>query len=265
MLAFPQLTTGASGQYPLVKRRTTRTVVNTLADGTTVRYADAGGASVEWDLEVSGLNTGEWAAIEALFQAVQGRLGTFTFLDPTSNLLLNSEDFSKGSWVKDPLLQSMAGASDPLGTTRASMLINGGQAPQRITQTIQAPASYQYCLSVYARGTAVGNITLIRASGSQSASRVFTVATSWQRLVCSGSLGATGSQISFAVELPPGSAVQLFGLQAEAQIGASPYKMTAAQGGVYSNARFQDDRLLAIARGTDQNEGTIRIFSRSGE
>lgn len=249
----------------MVKRQATRTVVNTLPDGTTVRYADSNGASVEWDLPVSGLNTQEWAAIETLFLATRGRLGAFTFLDPTGNLLLNSEDYSQGSWVKDPLLQFTPGVADPLGTTRATMLINAGQSSQRITQTIAAPGGYQYCLSVYARAAASGSVSLIRATASKSVSQVFAVAADWQRLISSGNLGAAEDQISFAIELPAGAAVQLFGFQAEPQLGASPYKMTTKQSGVYPNARFQDDRLLATARSTDQNEGLIRIFSKSGE
>ncbi|MGH9663458.1 MAG: phage head spike fiber domain-containing protein, partial [Bryobacteraceae bacterium] len=231
---------------------------------TTVRYSDTNGASVEWDLPVSGLNTQEWAAIETLFQAAQGRLGTFTFLDPTGNLLLNSEDFSQGSWVKDPLLQFTAAVTDPLGTMRATMAINAGQTSQRLTQTISAPGGYQYCFSVYARASA-GSATLVRATPSKSVSQTFPVTTAWQRLIASGNLGAAEPQVSFAIELPAGASVQLFGAQAEPQLGASPYKMTTTQSGVYPSARFQDDRLLATARGTDQNEGTIRIFSKSGE
>ena len=265
MLAFPQLATGASVQYPLVKRRVTRTVLNTLPDGTMVRYADPNAASVEWNLQAASLNSQEWAAIQALFEAAQGRLQTFTFLDPTDNLLLNSEDFSKGSWVKDPLLQFSAGAADPFGTARGTLVINAGQAPQQVTQTIAAPGAYQYCLSVYAQTASAGNVTLVRSTVSKPASQTFAVTNAWQRLVSTGNLGAPESAISFAIELAPGAAVQLFGVQAEAQLGASPYKMTTKTSGVYANSRFQDDRLQVTAQGTDLNDGTIRIFSKSGE
>jgi hypothetical protein len=62
MLVFPQLATGAVGQYPIVKRRRARTVVNEAADGVQVKLADAAAAAVEWDLAFSGfwrvVNTG---------------------------------------------------------------------------------------------------------------------------------------------------------------------------------------------------------------
>jgi len=43
MLVFPQLTTGAAALYPVTKQGLQRTVVNALADGSTVVYADPDG------------------------------------------------------------------------------------------------------------------------------------------------------------------------------------------------------------------------------
>ena len=90
---FPQLVTGASALYPVTKSSIQRTVVNTLGDGSTVVFADPDAAAMAWELHASGLTLAEWNAIEALFQATSGMWQTFTFLDPTGNLLLQSEDF----------------------------------------------------------------------------------------------------------------------------------------------------------------------------
>ena len=261
MLAFPQLATGASGQYPLVKRLFTRTVVNTQPDGTTVRYADPDAASTEWDVPFTALSAEEWAAVQTLFETARGRLQTFTFLDPADNLLLYSEDFSQGAWTNDPLLQISSGAADPFGTSRASSVINAGQAPQGLTQSIAAPGGYQYCFSVYAQSAAGSAITLVRSTASVSQSQSFTLTNSWQRIASAGNLGASETTVSFAVQLAPGASVALFGAQVEAQLAASPYKMTASRSGVYANARFQDDRLLFTAQSTTQTGALIRIFA----
>ena len=40
MSFYPQLITGALSQFPITKRRQTRTVINRLADGSSVRLVD---------------------------------------------------------------------------------------------------------------------------------------------------------------------------------------------------------------------------------
>ena len=87
------------------------------------------------------LSAGETAALENLFKATEGRLRTFTFLDPGANLLAWSEDLRNAPWVSDPMIQKTAGITGPDGAARGTRLINGGQAAQRIVQTVAAPAS----------------------------------------------------------------------------------------------------------------------------
>jgi hypothetical protein len=93
MLVFPQLGTGASALYPVTRSSIQRTAVNTLSDGSTIVFADPNAAANAWEMRASGLTAADWNAIEALFQAASGSWQTFTFLDPTGNLLLQSETF----------------------------------------------------------------------------------------------------------------------------------------------------------------------------
>jgi len=53
----------------------------------------------------------------------------------------------------------------------------------------------------------------------------------------------------------------LFGMQAEAQVGPSDYKITGAAGGVYSKARFGSDQITVTAQGTDVYDAVIQIVS----
>src|ERR1041385_3764490 len=99
MLVFPQLQSGSATLYPVVRRNLTRTVQNQLPDGSAVVFADSDAAVREWELHLAGLTLEEWTAIDTLFQAVSGRLTSFTFLDPVGNLLQRSEEFGTPEWT----------------------------------------------------------------------------------------------------------------------------------------------------------------------
>ena len=131
MPVFPQLATGAVALYPVTRQSVLRTVVNTLADGSTVVYSDPDAAQTMWELQAKGLTAAEWNAIEALFDAVAGQWQPFTLLDPAGNLFANSELLSAGSWTNGALITLTAGIGDPLGTSRATRVVNAGSRRKR--------------------------------------------------------------------------------------------------------------------------------------
>jgi hypothetical protein len=254
---FPQLSSGAAGQYPIRKRRLTRTVVNRSREDYNIKLADPAGAVTEWLLAFDELTDQELAGLEALFQASEGRLGTFTFLDPAGNLLAWSEQQDQAVWQKDPLLSLTGNVPDPLGGTGAFRIVNPSGATQSMRQSIAAPASLNYCLSVYARSDQSARVWLVR--GPQTDAR--TISAQWTRLVSAGALQSAAETISFGVALDPGSTVEVFGFQAEAQGGASIYKKTADQGGVYPNARFRDDVLTVTTVGPNRHSCELDIVN----
>jgi len=258
MLVFPQLTTGAAALYPVTKQGLQRTVVNALADGSTVVYADPDGAIAGWALRATGLTLAEWNAIESLFQQTAGMAGTFTFLDPVGNLLLQSENFSAGAWTAGALVQLTAGIGDPFGTTRATRLVNTGQASAGVTQILNVPGNFQYCLSAWARTTSGSAVTLVVANTSKS----FAAGTQWTRVYFSSNPGQAGATtVTFGAQVVAGGSVELFGMQVEAQLGPSDYKITGGAGGVYPNARFGSDQITVTAQGTDVYDAVIQIVS----
>src|SRR5258708_40136216 len=109
MLYYPQLSTGAVSQFPMTRRTPVPSISNLLPSGDTIRMSDPGAAVVRWRLRYSNLADEEWAPLDQLFEAAQGRLATFTFLDPMDNLLMWSEDWTRPVWSSDPLLQVSAG------------------------------------------------------------------------------------------------------------------------------------------------------------
>lgn len=264
MLCFPQLESGALGQFPGKKRLVQRTVVNALADGSTRRLGDAAGSRIEWTLTYEDLTDAEVAAMGTLFQACEGRLQTFTFLDPTDNLLGWSEDLGAEVWRKDPLMERTGGIADPLGTNRATRVTNTGQAAQRLDQTLEAPESLQYCFSVYVRSDYTGDLVAYRSSAAGTDRRTYTVGPGWKRIMISSKLSLSNETATFGLEFPAGRTVDLFGLQVEAQTGASQYKPTAGLGGVYAQARFMDDSLAVTTQGLNRHYCRVRVAARRG-
>lgn len=261
MIVFPQLSTGAATLYPLTRQRTARTVVNTLGDGSNVVYYDAGGGQTEWELRASGLTAAEWNAIEAVFEAASGQLQTFTFLDPAGNLLASSETFGAAAWTNGALIQLTSGIDDPLGTTRATRVVNAGQTPLAVAQTLNVPGTFQYSFSVWARSLVGSQVTLIASTAGATASNTFSPGGQWERVVLFVNLAQNTSSVTFAAQLAEAATVDLFGTQVDAQPAPSAYRQTGASGGVYANARFSSDSISVTAQGTDVYDASIRILT----
>jgi hypothetical protein len=261
MLVFPQLATGASALYPVTRMSLTRTVSNVLGDGSTVVFADPDAGTKEWELRAAEMTLNEWTAIDTLFQAVTGRFGTFTFLDPMGNLLLRSEEFGDPAWNNSPLIELTPGVSDPLGTTRAMQAVNAASLAGAIEQTLAVPGNFRYALSVWAKTTGVSSVTLSATTSGGTATRNCALTGQWVRYSLDVDLRLTTESIVFGVELDVGAIVDLFGMQVEAQPGTSNYKKTGSSGGVYEQARFAEDALTATAKGTDRIDSVIRIVT----
>ena len=263
MLYFPQLSSGALAQYPLRRSQKKRTIWNDCIDGSDVRLADVGATTVEWHLPYSGLTQDEWQALIGLFQQTEGRLQTFSFFDPADNLLRYSGTLDNTIWVKDPLLQPLAGIIDPLGQTDAWQLTNAGSAPQALSQTIEIPGSYVCCFSAYARSSSPVQITMTRTDSDAGISSLQEIGPDWRRLQLSGSVGGAATSGTYSISLPPGAVVDVFGLQVEAQPQPSDYKRTYSNCGVYPATRFAEDSLTTKAVAINNYSVNISLTSRS--
>lgn len=261
MLFFPQLSSGAVAQLPLKRKETSRSARNVMPDGRVIELFDDGSRQIAWDLNYTGLSGAERDAVVKLFNDCAGRLQTFTFHDPSDNLLLWSEDLSQSAWLKDPLLQVTAGLQDPRGGTACIRLINGGQAPQRVVQEIAADPSGQLCFSLQVRSPAAGSIGLVRKT--DSGERVLTVASgpTWTRVFDSSRLALSGERVWAGIELQPGMQADVYGLQLEAQIAPGTYKKTMSRGGVHVNTRFDSDDLSVLQTAPDQFSLALRLVS----
>jgi hypothetical protein len=255
MLIYPQLTTGALTQYRIVKTRQERTIQNTLADGSVIRVADPAGAAVQWKLQYTALSDTERQTLEQFFTTAEGTLNEFTFLDPSANLLAWSEDLSNAVWSAAPQLALTGGIQDLKGGTNAWQLTNNGAGGQSLTQVLNVPTTYTYTFSVYLKAAVTTSATLLLGG----ATAAVTLTNAWSRYQITGSGNATATYMTLGVEVPAGAVVSLFGPQAEAQQTASVYQ-TSTNGGVYGNARLQDDFLAITTTGVNRHSATVNIL-----
>jgi hypothetical protein len=255
MLVYPQLTTGSLMQFPSQKNRKLRTVVNLLSDGRSIKLADPAAEITKWQLQYSNLSDQEAAALQQFFESTEGGLQTFTFLDPTGNLFAWSDRLDHAGWNKDPLLALTGGLADPAGGTNAWRVSNSGAAAQSLSQILEVPAEYRYCLSVYAKSEAGATVSLM--CGPARAERA--LANEWSRIVISANGGSTKT-VEFGIEFPAGASADLFGMQVEAQPGPSAYK-SSITGGVFPNASFQDDFLALTATDVNRHSATVNIHA----
>src|SRR5579875_3417991 len=198
-LFFPQLATGALAQYPIQKTRVYRTITNLLTDGTLIMAPDNDATLLNWKLTYSGLSGDEIQQIQTLFRACTGPLTGFTFIDPTDNMLVASGDFTAPAWSKSTLVTATPGATDPMGGNNATTVTNASEAPQLVTQSINVPANYVYCFSVYVASTQATSVELVRQGPSSGAVDVVAAGPGWSRVITSGRLNDPGTVFTVGI------------------------------------------------------------------
>jgi hypothetical protein len=260
-MTFPQLKTGALAQYPVRRRSAKRTVITTAADGSVVRFADDNAATVEWTLQYEGLSSDEWKALESCFQAAEGQLETFTFVDPLGNMLAWSTDLTQSVWQRGPGLAATGGMTDPFRGNQACRLVNEAQAPQDISQSVAAPGTYQYTFSIYGCAPTPETIALTVQSGAAISRLSVPLSGQWTRLVAMAQLSSCSNLVIFGVELEAGATVMLAAPQAEAQPSAGVYLPSFSMGAVYPKTRFLDDGLEMTSSAPDQYSSVVKLRS----
>jgi hypothetical protein len=257
-LIFPQLQSGAVAQLPLARLESYRTLRNALSDGSVIQISDTGFEEVGWTLKYSELNADEVQALQSLFQSAAGRLNTFTFVDPSANLLSWSDDLTQAVWTADPEL-ALTSVGDAFGGTAGTQIANGSAAVQSISQTTNAPGALQYCFSAYLRTDMSAAEVTFEIGGT--AVLTAAVTGTWQRRQAVAT-GGTGTQVVFGLALAPGVTVQVCGLQVEAQPAVGVYKSTTATSSVFTSSRFDQDSMNVTATDAGLFGCSVRIVSQ---
>ena len=259
MLIFPQLSTGASVQYPITRQFSQRSIRSTMDDGTVLVAPDRGANYFRWKVAFQDLSDLEAKALGDFFTLTQGSLLPFLFLDPTANLLAWSEDFSRASWDIAGLTFEPA-VDDPFAGSRATRLHNPTVALQTLSQSTQIPGTTQTCFSVYVRSSAAATVTLSRTAGGETQSTSIVASSDWQRIRLTGGALSSDEPSRFALSIDPGASVEVFGPQLDAQVFPSRYVVSSGpRCSVYTAARFDIGQLEVIATGPNRNSCVVTL------
>lgn len=256
MRHFPQLESGCAGQYPVVKRMAPRVAWSETPSGLRRRAFDGAGSHVAWRMELHGLSESEAAGIEGLFEECEGRRRSFTFVDPTANLLAATDDGTSTYWEKGPGAVVSGGVDGVGGAGGGFLITNQGVNWSGVWQAAAIPEQMTYCVSAWVRSAGGGRARLRIGQ----AARVVEAGSEWRQAWVSGTSGETGA-VEFAIEAEPGGALEVWGPQAEAQMAPSEYKRNRGRGGWYERARFSLDELSLVSEGLDVYGGVVEIES----
>ena len=252
MLLFPQLITGAIAQFPLKKRYTVSTITNLQEDGSRYRVDGQSPVQIGWTLTFGSLTDTEAESLSAFFCSTFGRLLTFVFLDPESNLLAWSEDLSQPIWAKSPLVTVTVSTEDGFTT-----LLVGSSAASAVSvsQILQCPAAALLCFSVFARSEQAESLTLTIADFTQS----FEIGNLWKQYSVTRSGAGDADAISVGIALT--GQVYISRLTVSAQPAPSSYAATLETSGVFMQTRFDQDSLSITALDEDRFSCEVRLIS----
>lgn len=254
---YPQIGPGSMAQLPVTRSRRWRAITNTLESGEQILLPDTTAGQIEWKLSYQDLNAAEAQSLSAFFTASQGGFAPFAFIDPMANLLGWSESFSQSSWQAG-LLQISPGAGDPLGTQRASTVSNPNPGSQALQQTLGISGNYVACFSAYLWSSVAATVTLQRDSTQVSVN----VGPAWTRAYVSGQGTSGAAQSTFSVIFSAGQAINIWGLQVEAQPYPSAYKQTNTAVGIYEETYFAGDELTMVSTAPGLSSCEITLLSR---
>ena len=258
MLIFPHLATGALAQYPIRKIISQRSIESVLEDGTRIVTPDRTGRYIQWTIPFKALSDQEADSLRAFFGVTQGKLLPFVFLDPTSNLLMSSEDFASDAWSTNSL-DLQKGLRDAMGNSAAFRLHNATSLDQSVTQLTQIPGAAHTCFSIYLRSDTPGTALLCRRAGGLLQTITVSTRPDWQRYFIVGNFQNSLDPTTYSLVLSAGTNLDASGAQVDAQGTPSPYMASGRVSNVFTNARFDMSELAINATGPNRNDCAVSI------
>lgn len=253
MGTYPVLDGGVTSQWPIRKATFVANLIERTASGRLWIRHRAEGSRAEWLLSYRGLSQEEAQRLEQFFQDQGGALQSFTFVDPTANLLVDSEDLSTAGWSKPGTL-SISELAQETGRGRQWQVTNYG-ALAELDQSVLVPEGAHVCFSVELRSAAAAGIEVIAGDQARACEAVAV----WQRLHVS--VQADAGPVRAGIRLQAGHATEVREPQFELQLAPSGYRVSFPPYGVYPETKFANDRLELRASGPDRYETEVRLIS----
>ncbi|WP_321471161.1 hypothetical protein [uncultured Paludibaculum sp.] len=201
----------------------------------------------QWDLNYSAITDAEVAVLLAFFTEMRGRLGEFTYLDPSGNLIPASEDFAAASWTKQTVSVGPE-AADPFGGNRARLMTGTGENSMMWCTILPDGGAGGYVLNVslWAKATTEGQqlmLSFIDSGFSIISSVVLPVPQTWTRIDHCATL-ASNSYVRVLIGgggTWPGTGISMFGAQCVPMPGPGGYTRTPGNPGLHPKCRFDTD------------------------
>jgi hypothetical protein len=210
-----------------------------------------------FSVNYTSITDAEVALLSTFFDAMQGSLQPFCFLDPDGNLVNNSEDFSQASWVGQSsgvTVTTNGGLADPLGGSRASQLGGGSYTPV-VVPTAGLPTGFVLCASAYVKALAGGMTFTIGFNGLSSAAWPLANG-QWTRVYFAQAVNSGGP---VSMLLSWSGNIQIFGPSCQPCMGPGNYSKSPDNFGYHPNCRFDTDKFTFVRQGPNQNALALPI------
>jgi len=227
MAVFPQL--GANGmitQRPYTKTASHRTTFKDQPTGRRHSWYWRDDPLYRFEVNYSAITLPELDTLMSFFNDRKGRLGEFTFIDPSGNMIPSTTAYETGT-------------ADPFGGTRA--MTGSVIGPVQVLPDTHEIQGYVLSGSVWAKSSSPGNtIDLAFSACDPSIVQVkIPNTTGWVRYHMTTTV-ISSYQILFSVG---GSGTALFGPMVAATKGPGEYFSSPAHYAVHSKCRFDTDDL----------------------
>lgn len=251
---FPQLGTGSSAQLPNTTELDFNTEVQDVPCGS--RYAWSWYAGIitnapqgplyRWPLSLKGLTLTEREMLETFIASMMGGFGTFTYLDPSGNLVLNSQMFGDPSWTLSGCTVTTTSTADPYGGTTAQILT--GTSDSKLTSVVLPDglaSGFWLCASIWVKAATAQSLQIgfVDSTSAVLASETYALTAGvWKRIVCPVLL-ATANPVSVVIGGTAwgATALTLFGAQVVPMPAAGGYARTPGNYGLHPSCCLESD------------------------
>ena len=221
-----------------------------------------------WSQPYRGLSETERQTLEDFFALMNGRFGSFIFLDPAGNLCQYSEDFTNAAWTLGGVaVTSNQTVTDPFNGTQASTLLSSNANGRLATVVLPdgGASGIVLCGSVWLKSSVVMTLRLefVDSAAAVLATNDSTIpANSWTEVSCPVQL-ATNNAVSFQIggnnTWGNGVVLNLFGAQVVPSWGPGGYAKSPVSFGRHDNVRFDQDELSITKTDFNRNDVDVKL------
>ena len=115
---------------------------------------------------------------------------------------------------------------------------------------------------MYVSGQSANSVSIYLQAGTASVDDARPAGPNWARIAISGKQSTTAESMTPGIVVAAGQSLDVFGLQLEAQPGASAYKRTFSANGVYAGAHLKEDALDVTTTAPNHHSCTVTITAR---